>query len=141
MLFLCVLAVSLLCVGMPGVRCTRCDKFCLQKKGRSHVGSSEYLRTYLKAEKGLTEEELADPQAVICNACRLYIFKIVQQPEQVKSGAKRSLPESPAAAEAASNVKRARDAAAKKLRNDEQFHTRSVSAKKSGMYHILRVHC
>ena len=134
--FLCVLAVCLLLAGMPALKCSRCEKFCLQKKGRSHVGSSEYLRTFIKTEKGLTEEELSDKSTVICNACRIYIFKIVQRPEHVKAGSKRSLPESEAAAEAASNIKRARDAAAKKLRNDEQFHSVSVDVPGKYLFHF-----
>ncbi len=78
LLFICVLAVFLQSVGMPGLKCTGCDKYCFQKKGRSQVGRTEYLRVFLKAEKGLTEEELNDKSTIICNACRVYISVFVQ---------------------------------------------------------------
>ena len=116
LLLLCVLAVCLQYAGMPAVRCARCDKFCYQKKNRSQVGSSVYLREYLKVEKGLTDEELNDRSCVICTGCRSFIFDAVQRPEHCKKNGdpKRALPETDSAVEAAR----------KKLKSDEQFHVK-----------------
>ena len=62
-------------------KCIRCEKYCL--KGGCGVGGTEYLRTFLKAEKGVTEDELAG--AFICNACRAFIYNLVFHPEKGKS--------------------------------------------------------
>ncbi len=69
----------------------------------SKVGGTVYVRTFLKSEKGITEEELED--AVICGACRTFIYNHVFRPERVKSqGSNRALPDTSDAAQAASKA-------------------------------------
>ena len=127
-LFIIVFTVLLQHAVMPGRRCARCDKYCTQKKGTTHVGKTEYIRTFLKAEKGLTEDELDDKDTIVCNACRTFIYNLVYRPEHCKSrsGSKRSFAETESAAEAA--TQKAANVAAKKLKEDDRFHTTSFTA-------------
>ncbi len=124
--FVIVLAILLQYVAMPGRRCVRCDKYCTSKKGTTHLGKAGYIRTFLKTEKGLTENELDDAETILCNACRTFIYNQVFRPEHCKSrsGSKRSLAETDSATQAAVNV------VAKKLKEDEKFHSSSTRAGK-----------
>ncbi len=98
-------------------RCIRCEKQCT--KFFSKVGGTVYVRTFLKSEKGITEEELED--AVICGACRTFIYNHVFRPERVKSqGSKRALPDTSDAAQAAS---KAAESAAKRVKENDKYHT------------------
>ncbi len=99
---------------MGAEKCKRCERFCF--KNFTRIGGTEYLRTYLQAEKGLTESEFED--AIICSACRTFIYNHVFWPERVKArGSKRALPDSEGAATAAAAV------AAKKLKENDKYHT------------------
>ncbi len=136
--FVIVFAVLLQYVAMPGRRCVRCDKYCTSRKVTTHVGKTGYIRTFLKTEKGLTENELDDAETIVCNACRTFIYNQVFRPEHCKSrsGSKRSLEETDSATQAAVNV------VAKKLKENEKFHSSSTRrGKYSFMYFLTKMSC
>ncbi len=107
-------------LAMVAPSCIRCNKHIFKRATVIGISSqTEYLRTFLKSEQGITEEELEN--AKICCGCRSYIYGLVFRPEQVKSqGSKRALPDSGSAAEAAAAV------VAKQLKEDEKYHSVSV---------------
>ncbi len=92
----------LLIWGMVAKFCIRCKKHSF-KKGVCSIEKG-YIKTFLKVENGLTDDEIQDGK--LCAACRSFIYNFTFRKSATcsKSGAKRAFSESEAAADAARNV-------------------------------------
>ena len=86
---------------MVNIYCSRCKK---NKRGRKRlnvkrVGKTQYIRIFLKTEQGWSEEQINS--AIICSACRCFIYQSVFTPHRISHASKNAFPRSQLATVAA----------------------------------------